>query len=211
MQKIQKLQKALEKNNIIFSFAENCAEARLLAKTFLDDGCTVAVGGSLSLRQTGIQQMIEEGPYRYTNRYVKGTFSFDTSLDEKTVRKSYLDAYEADVYFTSANALTQNGELVYVDGQGNRISAIAFGPRKVVNVVGINKIVPDLPAAFERIACVAAPANNRRYERATPCVKLGKCVQCASPQRGCSDYMIVSHQKEKERMYVILVNETLGF
>lgn len=100
---------------------------------------------------------------------------------------------------------------MYVDGQGNRVSALAFGPRKVVNVVGINKIVADLPAAFERIASVAAPANNRRYERTTPCVKLGRCVQCASLQRGCSDYMIVSHQKEKGRMYVILVNETLGF
>lgn len=211
MQSIQKLQRALERNNITFSFAENCAEARMLAKNFLENDCAVAVGGSLTLRQTGIQQMIEDGPYCYTNRYIKGTFSFDTSLDEKTVRKSYLDAYEADVYFTSANALTQSGELVYVDGQGNRISAIAFGPRKVVNVVGINKVVTDLPAAFERIARVAAPANNRRYERMTPCTRLGRCVQCASTQRGCSDYMIVSHQKEKGRMYVILVNETLGF
>lgn len=211
MKRLQKTIRALERNNITVHFAQNREQACQIARSFLTEGCAVAVAGSVTLRQTGIQQMIEDGNYQYTSRYVKGTFTFDKTLDPQTVRRSYLDAYTADAYFTGANALTEEGELMYVDGQGNRISAIAFGPGKVINVVGVNKLVKDREAGFQRIYTVAAPANSRRYDRTTPCVTLGHCVQCKSDQRGCSDYLIVSHQKEKGRMHVILVNEDLGF
>lgn len=211
MERLQKTIQALERNNFTVCYAEDREQARGFAREFLTEGCCVATAGSVTLRETGIQQMIEEGNYRYTNRYRKGTFDFDETLAPETVQQSYLDAYTADVYFTGANALTEEGELMYVDGQGNRISAVTFGPRKVVNVVGINKLVPDREQGFERIYQVAAPANSRRYHRSTPCVKLGRCIQCRNPQRGCSDYLILSHQREKGRMYVILVNEALGF
>lgn len=211
MERFQKTIRALERNNITVHFAADRERACQIAQSFLTDECAVAVAGSVTLRQTGIQQQIENGNYRYTNRYIKGTFTFDKTLDPQVVRQSYLDAYTADVYFTSANALTEEGELMYVDGQGNRISAISFGPKKVVNVVGVNKLVRDRSAGFDRIYTVAAPANSRRYDRTAPCVKLGHCVQCKSDQRGCSDYLIVSHQKEKGRMHVILVDEDLGF
>lgn len=211
MERIQKTLQALERNNITAHYARDRQQALEIARSFLSEGCAVAVGGSVTLRETGIQWMIENGAYRYTSRYRKGTFLFDGELDPQTLRQSYLDAYSADVYFTGANALTEEGELMYVDGQGNRISAVTFGPAKVVNVVGINKLVQDRAAGFQRIYTVAAPANSRRYDRATPCVKLGRCVQCKSPQRGCSDYLIVSHQRQKGRMHVILINEILGF
>lgn len=211
MERLQKTIRALERNNITTYFAQTRAQARQFAREFLTEGCAVAVGGSVTLRETGIQQMIEQGNYRYTSRYEKGTFQFDNTLNPQTIRQSYLDAYTADVYFTSANAVTEEGELLYVDGQGNRISAVCFGPRKVVNVLGVNKLVGNREQGFARIYNVAAPANSRRYNRDTPCVRLGRCVQCRSAERGCSDYLVVSHQREAGRMYVILVNEALGF
>lgn len=207
---IRHLDKALCGNNITLHYAQNSGQALEIAREFLPDGCAVAVGGSLTLRQTGIQQFIEEGNFHYTSRYVPGSFQIDDSLPQCVVRQSYMDAYQADVYFTGANALTMAGELVYVDGQGNRISAIAYGPRQVVNVVGCNKLVQDRQAAFHRIKTLAAPANNRRYKRTTPCVTLGYCVDCKNSQRGCSDYLVVSHQKTLGRMHVILVNAVLG-
>lgn len=211
MQQLLKTIRSLERNNITVHLAENREQALQIARSFLSEGCAVATGGSLTLRETGIQQMIEDGNYRYTNRYVKGTFTIDNTLDPQTIRQSYLDAYTADVYFTGANALTEEGELMYVDGQGNRISAISFGPRKVVNVVGVNKLVANREMGLQRIYTVAAPANSRRYGRRTPCAELGRCVQCKSELRGCSDYLIVSHQREQGRMHVILVEEELGF
>lgn len=208
---ITKAMAALESNNMRAHYAKTSADALAIAASFLFDGCRVAVGGSLTLRETGIQQLIENGDYRYTSRYVKGSFDFDKSLSESEIRRSLLDAYDADVYLASANALTLAGEIMLVDGQGNRVSAIAFGPKKVVLAVGRNKLVKDIAEGFERIKTVAAPANSRRYGRGTPCAKLGYCVNCKHEQRGCSDYLIVSHQREKERIHVIIVDETLGF
>lgn len=203
--------RALERNKINAHIANTPEQARKIALDFLSEGCMIAVGGSVTLRQLGIQQMLEDGPYRYTNRYVKGSFEFDKDLDEKQIRQSYLDAYTADVYFCGVNAITSDGKLLFVDGSGNRVSAIAYGPRKVVIVAGINKIVEDVHAGFERIRTIAAPMNNQRYGRQTPCTKTGRCVDCMHPERGCSDYLIVSYQKQADRIHVILVEQELGF
>ncbi|MEG1808671.1 MAG: lactate utilization protein, partial [Oscillospiraceae bacterium] len=130
--KIARTMASLETNNMCAHYAATSEDALAIAASFLFEGCRVAVGGSVTLRETGILKMIENGAYLYTNRYQKGTFEFDESLSEEEKRKSLTDAYFADVYFASANALTQNGEIVNVDGQGNRVSAIAFGPKKVI-------------------------------------------------------------------------------
>ncbi|MEA4912887.1 MAG: lactate utilization protein [Oscillospiraceae bacterium] len=208
---LAKVSAAIEANHMRAHYARTPQEAFIIAKSFLTPGCKVAVGGSYTLRQIGIQQLIETGPYDYVNRYVPDTFEIDTTLPASTIEQSFLSAYDADVYFASANALTCSGELMFVDGQGNRVSAVSFGPRKVVLIVGENKIVDNIEAGFERIKTVAAPANNRRYNRSTPCVKLGYCTNCKHEQRGCSDYLILSHQRDKERIHIIVVAQSLGF
>lgn len=209
--RIQTTVAALEKNNIGAHYVPACSDALELAKGFLFPGCLVAVGGSVTLRETGIQQYIENGDFRYTSRYRKGTFEFDPDASEGTKRQSLLDAYSADVYFCSSNAITQQGELVNVDGQGNRVSAMIYGPQKVVVVAGYNKIVPDIPAALERIRNWAAPANNARHLYELPCQKLGRCVNCHSELRSCCNYTIMTHQRQKHRVNVILVGESLGY
>ncbi len=209
--KAERVKAALERNHINACVVSSVEQAKAQACAFLTEGCRVAVGGSVTLWQTGIMEQIENGHYFYNSRYKRGEFKLDDGLSEEQIQQSYKDAYTADVYFTSANAVTEDGKLVFVDGQGNRISAVAYGPRKVIVVIGLNKIVKDEQEAWERIRTIAAPQNNLRYQRTTPCVKTGYCVDCRHPDRGCSDYLVVAQQRDYRRIYVIIVEKTLGF
>ncbi len=215
-EQLQKLFKNLENNNITPIYAQNSAAAVEIVKNMLFDGCVITSGGSISVAECGIIELLEDKKYNFMNRSRAGI-----TPDEQL--ECFKASIGADFFFCSANAVTENGELVNVDGLSNRISSIAFGPRKVIMIVGINKIVPDLKAAFLRVKKQAAPKNCVRLGIDNPCVKLGHCVSlqnnpdpeftdgCSKDTRICRNYLISGPQKEKGRITVILVNEVLGY
>lgn len=205
--------------NHITSILQPNAEAALnWIKATLTPKSRVAIGGSNTLRDIGATDYIETGDFLYTNRYVKHVpFKLDSSIPQEVVERSYQDAFTADFYLTSTNAVTEQGELVNVDGLGNRVAAIAYGPKKVIVVAGRNKIVPDLPAVFERLGQIISRGGMGEQRGIdTPCRTLGKCVDCKSDNRPCCTYSIVRYQRRPRgdadtRIQVLLIDEDLGF
>ena len=122
-----------------------------------------------------------------------------------------LAAYDADVFLTSVNAMTEDGILVNIDGNANRVSAIAQGPKKVVAVVGMNKVCKDIDGAMKRARNVAAPINAQRFGLSTPCASTGSCMDCKSPDTICCQFLLTRYSKHTGRIHVILVNDDLGF
>ncbi len=215
-EKIGKLFKNLQKNKIHPIFAETKEDAKNIVKEMLFDGCVITSGGSMSLNECGITELFQNQKYRFMNRSRKG-------ITPEQQQECFKASIGADFFFCSTNAITENGELLNVDGFANRISAIAFGPKKVVMVVGKNKIVPDLNEAFLRVKKIAAPKNCVRLGIDNPCAKLGHCVSllnnpnpdfadgCKNDTRICCDYLISALQRQENRITVILVNEDLGY
>lgn len=126
-------------------------------------------------------------------------------------REALLAAYDADIFISSANAMTDDGVLVNIDGNSNRVSCIAQGPKKVVFIVGINKICSDIDSAMKRARNVAATANTQRFDIKTPCKITGKCSDCKSHDTICCQFLITRYSRHKDRIHVILVNDSLGF
>ena len=122
-----------------------------------------------------------------------------------------LAAYDADVFISGANAITEDGVLVNIDGYANRVSAIANGPRKVIFIVGMNKVCPDPDSAMKRARNVAAPVNAQRFGLSTPCSKTGACMNCKSPDTICCQILVTRYSRQTDRIHVILVNDSLGF
>ncbi len=210
---LEPVAEALRKNNMMATCVQSKEEVVPLVKRLLKCGDTVAVGGSLSLFETGVIDLLRSAEYRFLDRYQQDLTSEE--MDD-ALRNSLL----ADVFFCSANAVTKQGELYNVDGFSNRIAPIAYGPKCVVMVVGCNKIVDDIPHAVRRVKTVAAPLNAKRLHRQTYCAVNGVCQAadstrctdgCQSPDRICLNYLISSRQRIPNRIHVILVGESLGF
>lgn len=204
---------ALRRNNMEAFCVDTAAEVVPLLKTLITPGSTVAVGGSRSLDDCDVLSLLRNGAYRFLDRYRPG-------LTAEQVREMFVDSLDADVYLCSANAVTERGEVYCVDGNGNRIAALCYGPRSVVLVVGCNKIVPDLEAAQQRVKTVAAPKNAARLNCSTPCTARGTCFGidgefctdgCASDARICCSYLTLGRQRTFGRIKVVLVAEPLGF
>ncbi len=215
-ERIEKVINALKLNNINAVYAKSCAEAREYVSRLLPKGATITAGGSVSLKESGIFDIISSGEYNFLDRNAAGI------TDEQRLN-TYKATIGGDYYFCSANALTEAGELINVDGFANRISAIAFGPNRVIMVVGTNKIVSDIDEGFLRVKRIAAPKNSVRLGLDNPCARLGKCVSllksdsaaitdgCRSKTRICRNYLISAMQSNPERITVILVEESLGY
>jgi hypothetical protein len=122
-----------------------------------------------------------------------------------------LAAYDADFFLASVNGMTEDGQLVNIDGNSNRVSAIAQGPKKVLFIVGMNKVCKDLDSAMKRARNVAAPINAQRFDLNTPCRKTGSCMDCKSPDTICCQFLITRYSRHAGRIHVILVNDSLGF
>ena len=202
--RMQRLATALEKNN----FDAICLETkeqivptleRLIAKTD-----TVSSGGSDTLSEVGVIDWLREYGCVFHDWNAPG-------MTDEQADEIYHAAFTDDVYLTSTNAVTEAGELVNIDGGGNRVAAMLFGPKRVIVVVGMNKLVADVEAAFARIQEVAAPANALRLGLKTPCAATGRCMHCDSPAKICRKATIMGSQGDKGRVTVILVAEPLGY
>ena len=191
--------KGLESRNMNGFYATSKEEALKIALSLIPENSTVAMGGCTSANEIGLIDALKKGSYKYIDR----------ALMEP--RESLMAAYDADIFLASANAMTSDGVLVNIDGNSNRVSCIAQGPRKVVFIVGMNKVCDDLDSAMKRARTVAAPANAQRFNIDTPCKKTGRCFDCKSPDTICCQFLITRFSKHPGRINVILVNENLGF
>lgn len=210
---IEKTMQNLEKNNMQPFYVESAKDVVPLVKTLVAPGESVANGGSETLIQTGVMELLESGDYDFIDR---------RQATPETIHDCYVRAFGCDSYFCSSNAITENGELYNVDGNSNRVACIVYGPKQVIIVAGRNKIVPDLNAAIHRVKTVAAPLNTKRLHCATYCEKENKCVSllneapalcegCTSDGRICCNYVVSARQRHKNRIKVILVGENLGY
>ncbi len=191
--------KGLESRNMSGYFAADKEEAVKQALQLIGEGSSVAMGGCQSAHDIGLIEALQEENYHYIDR------------SKLTPRESLLAAYDADVFLSSANAMTSDGILVNIDGNANRVSCIAQGPKKVVFIVGMNKVCSDLDEAMKRARNVAAPANAQRFEVKTPCKVTGKCSDCKSPDTLCCQFLITRYSRHEGRIHVILVNDVLGY
>ena len=192
--------KGLKSRNMIGYYAQDKAEALKMALDLIPENSSVTMGGCMSAREIGLVDALKSGPYNFIDR--------DSYTDK---RAAMLAAYDADVYLTSANAMTSDGIMVNIDGNSNRVSAIAQGPRKVIVIVGMNKVCDDLDSAMKRARNVAAPMNAQRFGLSTPCSVNGTCFDCKSPDTICCQFLITRFSRHSERIHVILVNDNLGF
>ena len=199
----EKIIKGLESRNMEGYYAENAEEALAKALEWIPEGSSVAWGGSMSIGEIGLKQAICEGNYQAYNR--------DAAKSPEEKRKIELITYDCDFFLASSNAITEDGVLVNVDGMANRVSAIANGPRNVIMIVGMNKVVKDVDNALSRARNEAAPINAQRFQLDTPCAKTGACFDCKSPDTICCQILITSYSKVPKRIKVILVNDELGF
>ena len=192
--------KGLASRNMTGYYAKDAGEALAIALGLIPEGSTVTMGGGMSVHEIGLVKALKEGNYSFIDR--------DEMADK---RAAMLMAYDADVFLASANAMTQDGIMVNIDGNSNRVSALAQGPKKVVLIVGMNKICDDVDGAMKRARNVAAPINAQRFGLSTPCAKTGTCMNCKSPDTICCQFLITRYSRHKDRIHVILVNDSLGF
>lgn len=196
----QKVIKGLESRNMKGFYAHSKGEALQIALGLIPDGSSVTMGGSVSAREIGLVDTLKVGNYSFIDR--------DLAVDK---RAAALAAYDVDVFLASCNAMTEDGILVNIDGNANRVSAIAYGPRKVIFIVGMNKVCKDVDSAMKRARNVAAPINAQRFGLDTPCSKTGSCMDCKSPDTICCQFLTTRYSRHENRIFVILVNDNLGY
>ncbi len=192
--------KGLKSRNMTGYYAASKEEAKEIALSLIPEGSSVTMGGGMSVHEIGLVDALKNGNYNFIDR---------DAYENK--REAMLAAYDADVFLSSSNAITQDGILVNIDGNANRVSAIAQGPRKVVMIVGMNKVCDDWDGAMKRARNVAAPINTQRFGLSTPCTKTGTCMDCKSPDTICCQFLITRFSRHAGRIHVILVNDNLGF
>ncbi len=200
---IQRTLEALENNGFTVEYAANIVQATEAILNMIPTTALVGVGGSITVRELGLVQALQARGNPVAQHW--GDYS---PAERMKIRRQQLTA---DIFLTSSNAITEKGQLVNVDGAGQRVAAMIFGPEKVIVVAGINKVVMDLNAAIDRINNVAAPINAKRLNRKTPCATTGICSDCESTERICNIMTIIEKKPLLTDFTVVLVGEALGY
>jgi len=201
---MKQLLKSLKSRNINGYFVNDKSEAKEKVVSLIDKDKIISFGGSLSLVDIGIFDELRNGSYKLIDRDL---------LQKNQYMKNFVQKANLNeaIFLSGTNAITEDGLIVNVDGAGNRVNAIQYGPKKVIIVIGKNKIVKDLNHAIKRIGEVAAPPNTKRLNLKTPCATTGKCVDCRSSDRICNIISVIQFQRDPDRMHLIIVNEDLGY
>ena len=192
--------KGLQSRNMTGYYAKDKKEALEIALRLIPEGSKVSMGGGLSVHEIGLPEALREGDYTFVDW-----------IEAEDKRAAMLFSYDADYYLSSANAVTNDGILLNIDGNANRVSAIAQGPKKVLFIVGMNKVCADIDAAIKRARNVAATANANHYCKSAPCTKTGTCLDCKTPDNVCCQFLMTRYSNHADRIHVILVNDHLGF
>jgi len=190
----------LQSRNMTGYYARTKEEALRTALKLIPEGSSISMGGAMSVHEIGLSEAVKTDKYNFIDR--------DATEDK---RAAMLAGYDADIFLSSCNAMTEDGILINIDGNANRVSCIAQGPKKVIFIVGMNKVCIDVDAALKRARNVAAPINAQRFGLSTPCTKTGSCMNCKSPDTICCQFLITRFSRHKDRIHVILVGEDLGF
>ncbi len=196
--------KNLNRRNMAGFYVKDEGELHKLLKSFLKDKMVIGVGDSMTLFETGTIDFLRRGNYVFLDKYKEG-------LTKEEKRQIYLRNFSADAFLCSTNALTEEGELYNIDGNGSRVAPMIYGPKEVIIVTGINKIVKNIEEAEKRVRNYAAPIDAKRLGKDTPCTTLGYCVDCKSPSRICNDFTIIRGQFIKDRIKVIIIDKQLGY
>ncbi|MEN6567128.1 MAG: lactate utilization protein [Veillonellales bacterium] len=199
-----KVVEALKKNNFAASYVKTRKEALEKLLALIPQAATIGIAGSWTIKEIGLDTALEKRGNTVYNHNKPG-LTKEESLEVR--RKELL----SDVFLTGTNAVTLDGQLVNVDGAGNRVAAMTFGPKQVYVIVGTNKIVKDLNEAQQHIKLYAAPINNKRLNLPNPCVKTGECMNCQSPSRICNITTIMHKRPMAIQIHVVVVGEQLGF
>ncbi|WP_026887622.1 lactate utilization protein [Clostridium beijerinckii] len=194
----------LKKRNMAGFFINDEVELIKLLKELIDENSVVGVGDSMTLSEMGVINFLREGKYNFLDKYRE-----DITSEEK--KQIYIQNFSADTFICSTNALTEEGELYNIDGNGSRVAPMIYGPKQVILVTGINKIVKDIEDAERRVRSYSAPIDAKRLGKDTPCTTLGYCVDCKSSNRICNDFTIIRGQFIKDRIKVIIVGKQLGY
>lgn len=185
-------------------FVENEEELLRLLGELIRKGEKVGCGDSATLKETGVFDFIRSGGFIFYDKHQPGL-----TPDEK--RAIYLKNFDVDTFLTGVNAITLDGKLFNIDGNGSRVAPMLYGPKQVIVVAGVNKLTDTVEDAVSRARQIAAPLDAKRLKKDTPCTKLGKCIDCRHEQRICNDFVLIAGQFAKDRIKVILVNQAYGF
>jgi len=196
--------KKLKQNHMSGFYVNNKEELQKLLRALIADGTTVGCGDSVTLEQMGVFDELRVRKLDFLDK-------FDPGLTREEKREIYLKNFSADTFITGTNAVTMDGKLFNIDGNGSRVAPMLYGPRQVIVVVGTNKIAQDEKEAVERTRQIAAPMDAKRLNKAAPCVTLERCIDCRHKERICNDFVLITGQFEKDRIKVIIVNEELGY
>ena len=202
--KIEKVISNLNKNNMEGYFISSAKELFALLMKLIPEGSTIGCGDSVTLEELGVFDFLRKENYIFYDKFVP-------ALTSEEKRQIYLKNFTADTFITGTNAITADGKIFNIDGNGSRVAPMLFGPEQVIVIVGINKLAENVDSAIKRARQVAAPLDAKRLGKQTPCVNLSRCIDCGHKQRICNDFVLITGQFKKDRIKVILVNEELGY
>ncbi|VBB08157.1 Hypothetical protein LUCI_3422 [Lucifera butyrica] len=202
--RVERTISCLEKHNILGFYVKDENELLKKVKELIKEDSVVGVGDSMTLFETGVIDLLRNGKYRFLDKYKDGI-----TREEKD--QLYRNIFSADTFLSSTNALTEEGELFNIDGNGSRVAPMIYGPRQVIIVAGINKIVKNIEEAEKRVRNYTAPLDAKRLNKKTPCVSLGYCIDCKSEERICNSFVTIKRQFINGRIKVIIVGKELGY
>ena len=195
--------KNLEKRNMEGYFFETGAECVKAITDLIEEDSQISWGGSESIKECGLLDALKKGNYTLIDRL--------TAKSPEESRELYVKAALSDYYLMSTNAITMDGELINIDGNGNRVACLIHGPKHIIIVAGMNKVVSDVEAGYARVRDIATPANTKRLNKNPPCFHTGRCGDCLSPECICNQVVITRRSGHPGRIKVFLVAEDLGY
>ena len=194
---------ALKKNNFDARFFPKASEALAEVWKMIPEGSTVGYGGSLTLNQIGFIEEAQKRSVKFLNPFAKG-------LSPEEGEKIRRQIFSADFFLASSNAITEDGKLYNIDATGNRVGPMIYGPKKVILLCGVNKIVKDIDEAQKKVQEYTSPLNVKRLGYKNPCGQTGECSDCASPERICNAYVILAKKPRRTDISVFIIGEFLG-
>jgi len=201
---VQSVISSLKKNNMAGYFVNGKNELINLLNQLIPQGAMVGCGDSVTLEQMGVFDFLRNGNYSFNDK-------FEPGLSSEDKRALYIKNFSANTFITGTSAVTADGKIFNIDGNGSRVAPMIYGPEQVIIVIGKNKIVENVDAAIGRTRQIAAPLDAKRLKKDTPCTKLGKCIDCNHKERICNDFVLITGQFVEDRIKVVIVNETLGY
>ena len=195
--------KNLSKRQMEGYYCKDKREALKKALELIPKGASIGWGGSMTLIETGLLDAVKNGEYKAIDR--------DLAIDLEEQRKVYGEICCSDFFLMGTNAITIDGELINIDGRGNRVAFLCYGPQNVLILAGMNKVVSDVESGFKRVRDIASPPNTIRLNKKTPCAVTGKCEDCYSPDCICGQFVVTRRSGVPKRIKVILIGEELGY